>query len=486
MRGAIVAQRERGPDRPAWVNGAYDRECVPFRFTVLERVIDEAAVETIGDFVDTAISKEFPPVLAGALDFQAESLSVPPGTLEPAESDNPYRAEDLLLAEILPTPAGLVALEVARDRDRRVVVGERGPEMLPGEARLRLYGIGEDAAEGDLREIATLIEDHYSIRLEPYRYRSSKLRKLKSQGGTSPDPPSAERIESARALSERAVRDGAAAVASSGGGLVAADLPKHLDAEGDRAAQVQRALLMAGIVKRELIVTCTRRSTQVARAPSHDALKQMSARGIKCACGREIVSERIDEALTLTPHGRELLTGSFWMLVLVMTELHDLGVEYEDMLIEQASGDDEIDVFADIGGKLILLGLKDKEFNLANAYFLGSKMSAVGPDLSIAVSSLYVSKDAREHFEQAAAAERAAAPPWVEAHRHERVRFIEGIDRLRPELETLVRGIYTDEVANILGRLLPRGSASASSVAAGLQHRLIKATTSAEPRSDKR
>jgi hypothetical protein len=87
----------------------------------------------------------------------------------------------------------------------------------------------------------------------------------------------------------------------------------------------------------------------------------MAEAGLNCACGRDIREERTEEALSLARLGRQLPDGSRWLSLLVMEELHHRGIECERMLIEQKSGGDEMDCFADISGELVLFELKDKE-----------------------------------------------------------------------------------------------------------------------------
>jgi hypothetical protein len=152
----------------------------------------------------------------------------------------------------------------------------------------------------------------------------------------------------------------------------------------------------------------------------------MAESGLKCACGRDIREERVEEAMSLAPLGRRLLDGSRWLSLLVMEELHNRGVEYERMLIEQKSGGDEMDCFADISGELVLLELKDKEFSLGNAYSFGAKIGITRPQMSVIVTTAHVGGDAKDHFRRAELGDpfeyrpRRRRPTPIRIHRRDR------------------------------------------------------------------
>jgi hypothetical protein len=87
----------------------------------------------------------------------------------------------------------------------------------------------------------------------------------------------------------------------------------------------------------------------------------MSEQGVKCACGRAIAEERIEEALSITDLGRVLLDGNRWLTLILLEELRRVGVPLERTLIEQQVGGDEFDCFADISGELVFFELRDKD-----------------------------------------------------------------------------------------------------------------------------
>src|SRR5690242_18995174 len=123
---------------------------------------------------------------------------------------------------------------------------------------------------------------------------------------TAPECVSGEEKAGAQLLADPVVRRAAIAIASSGG-LLVGDIPKQLpEEERHRATDVVQVLEATGLVAVELLVICSRTSAQVARVPNSEAIGKMSDAGVKCACRREISSERIEQPLTISDLGRKL------------------------------------------------------------------------------------------------------------------------------------------------------------------------------------
>ena len=435
------------------------------RLKMLRTELPTKQAPEVQAFAKSRIENEYSPLLAGTLNFQADALGVAQGALLPGSSspDQERYGQTLRYAEIFPTPDGVIALELF-DHENRFRRAEDGSvvQVEPGTV-VTLYGIGNREVTGPLREIGKLISDEFGIEFADYSYSNPKFVELKAEGRPAPPEPSPSEAAAARALADGAVRQAARGIASAGG-LLRSDLPKHLDSS-DQADEVEGVLKAKGLIEVDLVVTCKSRSTQVARFPSREALEQMASDGLKCACGRDILDESIDEALSITAAGRKMLAGSYWMTVLVVLELQALGVELEKMLAEQVSGGDEMDFFVDVSGELILMELKDKEFSLGSAYSFGSKMGIYQPGVPVIITTAYVGKDARDHFEQAAMARQSASRRFSEADPADaEIEYVEGLDSLPRQLDEIVGRIYEQDAVQILNRLLPSAAASGASV----------------------
>lgn len=173
------------------------------------------------------------------------------------------------------------------------------------------------------------------------------ISKLKN-GRDSPTSISPEELKYAFVLADKPTRRLAIAIKASGG-LLVRDLAKQVPGEDrQHIDQMRRNLLETGIVESEIVVVCRKTQAQIARVPSQQDLQNLAGSVLRCSCGRPIVEEKAEEALTITPLGRELLDKSRWLTNLVLVELERVGVPLDRMLIEIQEGGDELDLIAEV------------------------------------------------------------------------------------------------------------------------------------------
>jgi hypothetical protein len=265
----------------------------------------------------------------------------------------------------------------------------------------------------------------------------------------------------------------------SSGGLLVRDLPKQLPAEtSEQVERVREGLEGRGLIDAEIVVVCTKTQAQIARAPSREVLQQMSAQGVKCACGRAIAEERIEEALTITDLGRALLDGNRWLTLLLLQELQQVGVPLDQTLIDQQVGGDEVDCLANISGELAFFELKDKDFALGNAYSFGAKIGIIQPQHSVIFSTHKIGGDAREHFERARLARKPDPEDWRLGEPLPEIRYIEGLDELRTGVQELATSIYRGDALRILARVLPLAALDPAPTLSALEQQALSRPTS--------
>ena len=112
-----------------------------------------------------------------------------------------------------------------------------------------------------------------------------------------------------------------------------------------------------------------------------------------------------------------------------------------------------MDCIADIGGELVLFQVKDKDFNLGDAYAFGAKVGMIRPEHSVVVSTERIGADAREHFDRAHRSRRPEA--WHGDASRPAVRYIEGLETLGSNIEELAASIYQGDALRFLRRVLP-------------------------------
>lgn len=438
----------------------------------------DVAEKTIARFPEFVreMPKRYHPILAPVVALQARLLGV-----EPQVAQAQWRPADMLLYEA--TQSVVRAAEIFRDKTTLFVVAIR---QRTGRPRVRsrgdiiievsekpsfelwLYCLLPVAGGNSIDRALSLVQSAFGADLTPYFYTSNSFDELKKGGMTPPPAPSADDLSAAELLSDRAVRTIAIAVKASAG-LLVRDLAKPLVPDDkSRVGYIHAALLQAGLVDVETVVICKRTQSQTARVPSLEVLHELAAKGLKCACGKAIAEEQIEEALTITERGRRLTDGSRWLSLLLQRELLALGVPPDEMLIEKQAGGDEMDCLANMSGELVLFELKDKEFNLGAAYSFGAKLGIIHPEHPVIVTTEHVGGDAREHFQRAGIAGRggrnARRYVYEEPDSPSPIRYIEGVGALQSGLRELASAIYGSDASRILGEVLPLGSLAAKSL----------------------
>lgn len=452
---------------------------------LLRAEASEDAPERFLRFVESA-APPFRPVLAAARRTQAELLGVPERQIPQQVTDAIAvdRFERFEGAEVFSDGETAFVLTLSREPVPTEATESGGPadtrrEVITTRVRpvLRVHAISSTLDVPNLAEFRRLVDGAFAVALQPRRYVSSRFTELRSEEGAEvAQIPDAGELAGARLLQDKTIRTLARAIASSGG-LLVGDLEKQLPADlRSRVPEIRGALQGEGLIDAEIVVICRKAQTQTARVASREVLADLAGRGLKCACGRSVLDERVEEAIALTDHGRRLLSGSRWLSVRVLQELLDLGIPVDRITIEQQLGGDEVDCVADISGKLVLFELKDKEFSLGNAYPFGAKIGITRADYAVIITTESVGNDAKEHFQRALpVGGRAADQAWRRVLEGDRasptVRYIEGLENLRRELQRLVGEIYENDAERILRRVLPHASLDSRSLVASLDER---------------
>lgn len=431
--------------------------------------------EQSGEFeaLKVHLAECYRPLLRPALDAAANVLGVAPERLRMRQTPLPNFLEPSRLAvdaEVFADGKNLIV--VALNSETELRHGRRRPQAPSEEGsskpqyRLDVVAFGPEAEPASLEYSVRSAQEILGVTLAPYTFPSEQFASLKAEARESPSEPTAAERAAAELLRDRTIRTIVIAIKSSGG-LLVRDLPKQLGPD-DRARveELTAELRRHGIVDSEIVVVCSKSQAQVTRAPTRELLEELSSKGLKCACGRPLAEERIEEALAITDLGRSVLDKGRWLTLLLVEELHRLGIPYESILLEQTIGGDEIDCVANISGELALFELKDKEFNLGDAYSFGAKIGIIRPDHAVIVTTERVGNDAKEHFVRARLVGRHreryrtflqefAGIPTEEEAVAGGITYIEGLDSLPEGVQGLVGSIYRRDAARLLDEVLP-------------------------------
>jgi hypothetical protein len=440
------------------------------------KALDQTEVDRLKP-LSSLFKGEWRPLLRPALEAPAAILGVDVDILR-QRTTGTRSLERIIDGEIFTDGRCIFVLSLRSDRTH----SSRYRQVQESETlSLHFAYIGPDSGAATLPVALTTVENSLGNKLEEYRFSSDRFNELKSEDRESPSEASPHELVAARTLHDRGVRTLAVAIKSSGG-LLVRDLAKQLHPESrGRVAQLIESLKTAGLVESEIMIVCEKTQAQITRVRNVEVFPELTRMAIKCACGRPLVDEQKEEALTITELGRELLDKSRWLTLLVVDELVAVGVSRDSILVEQQVGGDEIDCLANINGELALFELKDKEFNLGNAYSFGAKIGIIRPKYPVIFSTEHIGNDAKEHFVRAF---RARAPQGQgfygvfeveetfalgEPDERSDITYVEGLQNLRSGIQRLVSGIYRQDAIRILKPVLQLGSMDSAALIQALE-----------------
>lgn len=414
-----------------------------------------------------SVGKGFRRLMEPARRAQARTLRVEPSVLEQdrslvEEASLSHGEPQLVRAELLVKGHALYCVTISRYRGP-VRVKSRGSLELRLKNRLILdvgY-LGPSIEASPLAQIVTSLSSQFGVEFNINAPRiGRRMNDILEDSQLISAEISDVELPAAMALRPRLARRLAIAIKSASG-LLSSDLRKSVnepEATDDAVAHARTALEQAGIVGDEIVVICKRTSGQINKLPSFDVLDQLGKRGVRCSCGRAINEERAEEAVTVTSLGDSLLDKSRWMGIVLVSELEAMGVGRDRIYLEALVNGDEVDCLADVYGSLVMFELKDKPFNLGNAYSFGSKQSIFDPDYAVIVTTEHVGNDAKDHFSRSRNSSKRRNMFSNDSNDTAEIIYVEGLADLPAALASLVTKISKVRARRTLSRVLAKAA----------------------------
>ncbi len=312
-----------------------------------------------------------------------------------------------------------------------------------------------------LDAVSVVAKSIFDVEMVDYHYRSERFDSISSEVVAEDLPCADTDVKAAKALASRPARTLAIAIKSSRG-LLTKDIGKITDTA--HAAELVNKLVSGGVAVNDVVVVCGVSQAQVALVPDRDSLVKLKEDGLRCPCGKPIDQESAEDLLTITDLGALLLDKSRWLSVLVREELVNLGVRRDDILLECQLGADEVDCIALISGDVTIFELKDKEFNMGNAYSFSAKISVINPDRSVILTTDKVANDVKARFSRVKRDVRGIRSARY-SDEGSSIEYIEG-DDFRSGLQRVVYGIYKPHASQVLDNALLQCVPEASSILA--------------------
>lgn len=203
----------------------------------------------------------------------------------------------------------------------------------------------------------------------------------------------------------------------------------------------------AGLVRREVQVSCRKDGRSLFRLPSTEALAIVTASNAVCSeCGSAVADERAEELVTPTPLAASLLKDGAWLVSSLRAILAGLGVPEAQTAQATAQAEGEAQLVAHVSGEPFLFVLRDGDFTAAHARRAVEGESEAQATRMVVVAAGKVHDEARARLREHA---RRRSRGGSETE----VVFVEGLDTAADELRPLVERVAQDVLTRELYEL---------------------------------
>lgn len=206
-------------------------------------------------------------------------------------------------------------------------------------------------------------------------------------------------------------------------------------------------LVGAGLVRREVQVSCRKDGRSLFRLPSSEALQMVTASNAVCSeCGAAVADERAEELLTPTPLASGLLHDGAWLSNGVRAALSELGLPDGAVTTRGPSGGGEAQLVARVCGEPFLFFLRDGDFTPTHARRALEAEAETGASHLVVVGTGRVHDEARGRLLEHA---RRRARAGTEAE----VIFVAGAEAVASELREVFERVSREALARELFEL---------------------------------
>lgn len=144
-------------------------------------------------------------------------------------------------------------------------------------------------------------------------------------------------------------------------------------------------LLEAGLMRREVLVSCRKSGHTLFSLPSADALAVVTISQARCSvCGSAIADEKVEEVLAPTQFSTILLDDGAWLVNRLHAILREQGISESEIAVEPPAGDGEARMMARVCGELFLIVMRDGDLTPVFARrAINTKIETESPHLLI-------------------------------------------------------------------------------------------------------
>lgn len=217
------------------------------------------------------------------------------------------------------------------------------------------------------------------------------------------------------------------------------------------AAGIINKLSEAGLLQREVSVSCRQVGRSLFRLPSPDTLAVVTASNAICSeCGAAIADEKVEELIAPTERANALLSDGTWLAAQLRATLQGLGIQDSQIASGNASADGEVHLMANISREPFLFIARDGDLTVARTHRALDELIETESRHLVVIATGKIQEEARVRLREHAR-RRAREGSEIE------IILIEGMDAAGAELqhafERASQRLLADELCTLDGTL---------------------------------
>ncbi len=207
-----------------------------------------------------------------------------------------------------------------------------------------------------------------------------------------------------------------------------AALPVAVDEREGLLEGLSSKLAEAGLIRREILVSCRQDGRALFRLPSAEAFSLLAASNAVCSeCGSTLSDEKAEEIAVPTSLAETLLQGGAWLTAHLRSILLNAGVPEQQIATRPMSEDGEQQLMAEMAGETFLFLLRDGDWTAAHVRRLFGDYAHADAAHLVIIAAGKIHDEARGRW-------REYARRVAHAGNEQEIIFVEGLETATAEL----------------------------------------------------
>jgi len=183
-------------------------------------------------------------------------------------------------------------------------------------------------------------------------------------------------------------------------------------------------LVEQGLISTDFALLCSQTGQQILKVHDKSALDDISKKGFKCfICGNSITDEKLTRSVSCSNFGRKMLEDNYWLPILVINALGEIGFEPDEPLVVRGESPDT-SIFLNINNEVLMFYLSNRKMSLDDAHYISANIAAYKLNQVILITTNPLSLLMKSHL--------AKVNPECKLF------FISGLDMLKEEIQNIL------------------------------------------------